>query len=641
MTSKELLRRSAALLAPPPRQTLSQWAEANFILSGEYSSKTGEFRCYEFQREILDSFTDPRAETVVVMCATQMVKSLFQQIALAYSIDKAPGPVLMVFPADDDAETFSKERIAPMLRDVACLQGKVSDARSRDSKNTITHKRFPGGFVALVGAQSPNKLARRPIRYLLCDEIDKYPLSAGSEGDPISLARKRTITFRRRKKIVLTCSPTIAGRSRIAKAYHESDQRSFWVPCPACEQPQKLLWRQVKWDHSLPMHERPATAYYECEHCKANWSDVQRWRAIERGGWRGVRSFLGTAGFQISELYSPWRTLSEIVADWLKAEKNRETLKVFVNTVLAELWEEAGETPDYEILYGRREAYPIGTVPDRALFLTAGVDVQDDRLEVELVGWGRNKESWSIDYQVIRCYDQQNQPLRTSNPEVWAELHRYLSRDWPCTDGRTIPMMAMAIDTGYRPKPVYDFAKRCAQPGYGPAGMRVGAPRTVIPVKGNNDGIRLLSAVSKENAARKRQGVRIVSVGGPVAKQELYDNLRLPRPGIGAPAPGYCHFPGYSLEYFEGLCSEKRIVHENGSVTWDKQGGARNEALDCRVYARAAAAVFGIDMFSENQWQALERQAAVKTKESDKPKTQMPPPPARRVVRARWMNNYY
>jgi phage terminase large subunit GpA-like protein len=601
----KIVNKLSRLCAPPPKQTLSAWAEENIRLSSEYSAETGRFRCKPFQREVFDAFSDPRVSTIVVMSATQLTKTMVIQAALGFVIDKDPGPMLLVFPNDTDASEFSKERLAPFIRDTLCLTAKVAKSKSRDSQNSIDHKSFPGGYLTLVGSISPAGLSRRPIRYLFCDEIDKYPSSAGSEGDPISLARKRTATYRNRKKIVMTCSPTVAGRSRIAKAYAASDQRSRWVPCHACGELQVLKWPQVKWDNTLPVEHRPETAHYECEHCGAVWTDVQRWAADDRGEWRAARPFTGTAGFWISELYSPWKTLGEIVADFLEKKNDRDQFKVFVNTTLAQLWEEAGETPDDEILYGRREDYPIGTVPPRGLFLTAGVDVQDDRLELEVIAWGRGKESWSVDYRVLEVRDAAGQRLRSSSPELWARLDEVLARDWPHANGGTMPISVMCIDTGDRPKPVYDFALRHAQPGYGPSGIRIFAPRTVVPIKGaSKETLRIIAAVSGEDAARKRRGVRIVSVGVSVAKQELFDNLRLPRISLDETAPGYCHFPRYERVYFEGLCSEKRIVHENGSVSWEKQ--RRNEPLDVRVYGRAGAAVFGLDHFGERQWLKLE-----------------------------------
>ncbi len=603
----DLISKWSDLWEPREKPTLSEWAENNLYLSSDYAAKTGPIQLFGWQRGLFDSFTDPEVETIVVMCGTQLVKTLFIQASLAYVIAEDPGPALLTQPKEDDAQAFSKERLAPMIRDCRALRGKVADVKGRSTSNTILDKRFDGGSIALVGAQTPGNLARRSIRYLFCDEIDKYPASAGTEGDPIGLARERTVTYRSRRKIILTCSPTVKGKSRIGKAYLESDQRKPWVACHACGERQILEWARVRWNSDLKAEQRAASAYYECAHCNARWNDVQRWDACDDAEWRAAKPFAGIAGFWISHLYSPWKKLSEIVADFLSSKDDRQRFKVFVNTALADLWEEAGETPIPDILFGRREAYPFGEnaiVPRRALFLTAGVDVQDDRLEYEVTGWGRGKESWSVDYGVIRVFDGVD-PVRTSDPRVWRELEKVLMRDWKHEAGATIAIMVMAIDTGDRPKPVYEFARNHTQAAYSPSwGLRVVAPRTVVPIKGTSrETLKLIASVSGEDAAKKRGNIRIVSIGTAVAKGELYDNLRLPRPK-GDPSPGYCHFPQYGEEYFEGLCSERRVVHEDGNVSWEKNG--RNEPLDCRVYSRAMAGLFGIDMFGEKQWRRLE-----------------------------------
>lgn len=658
------LNESLKLWAPPTRATLTQWAEEFFVLSSEASAETGLFTALAFQREPLDAITDPRVETVVIMSATQMLKTTIILVALGYVIDRDPGPVMVICPRDSDVDKFSKIRLAPMLRDTPCLRGKVAESKSRHSMSTLDYKRFHGGHIAITAAGSPGNLAALPIRYLMCDEIDKYPLSAGSEGDPISLAKKRTITYRRRRKIILTCSPTVANTSRIAKAYALSDQRKYFVPCPVCKTYQTLEWAQVRFNDSLPVAQIPASAFYQCVKCHAPWNDQQRWRAVDLGHWRAGHAFNGSAGFHISELYSPWRTLGEIVADYWEKKDDRQQYRTFVNTTLAELWVEEGETPEWATLHDRRESYPFGyepavaneeaVVPMGGLFLTCGVDVQRDRLEYEVTAWGRGKESWSVAYGVIRLFDDQKHPIQTADTRYLDELEKVLATEWRHEGGASMPIMAMAIDTGERPKPVYEFAKRHARLLSGTFGVRVHAERTVIPIKGTSkEALRIVASVTKEDAARRRQNIHIISVGTGVAKQELYDNLRnIPRPADGARMPGYCHFPEYASDYFQGLCNEKRVVHEDGSVTWEKLG--RNEPLDCRVYSMAAAYVFGIDRLNEGQWIQLEKNLGLVAPPpppltadptppaNGRPIQPPPPPPAgvpvRRRVSSTWMS---
>lgn len=604
------------LWTPPERLTLSEWAERNFNISTDYGAKSGTVQLYGWQRGIFDAFTDPEIEQIVLMCGTQLVKTLFIQVALGYVISEQPGPVLLVQPSEGDVESFSKERLSPMIRDNPAIKDRLTDANSaRNSANTILFKKFDGGSLSLVGAQTPGNMARRSIRYLFCDEVDKYPASAGAEGDPISLAMERTVTYRGRRKIILACSPTVKGRSRIATAFAKSDQRKPWVPCHACGKRQVLAWSNVYFDKTA---EKPAvTAAYKCAHCSALWSDIQRWDACRDTEWRAERPLNGVAGFWISHLYSPWKQLSEIVNDFLAKKNDRHEFKAFINTNLAELWEEEGsEVPVPEVLAGRAEDYPEGedaVVPRRAVFLTAGVDVQNDRLEYEVVAWGRDKESWSVEYDVIRVPDGSGDWLPTSDSRVWIELDKVLMRDWQHESGGRLPIVVMAIDTGNRPKPVIEFSRRHAQPNYAAGGVRAVQPRTVVPIKGApTEIVKIIATISSEDSARKRHGIRIVSLGQGVIKQELFDALKL-RPSREA-VPGYCHFPrSRRLEYFEGLCSERRVIDEKGKVSYQKVDTRRNEPLDCRVYARGAATVFGIDIFTERQWSALERMMGIVT----------------------------
>lgn len=556
--------------------------------------------------------------------------TLYLQCILMYVICCDPGPILMIRPDDEDARLFSKERLTPMIRDNPILHGKVSDA-SQGSKDTIAAKSFPGGILAFVGARSPTGLANRPIRFLLCDEIDKYPASAGKEGDPVSLAWKRTTTFESRRKRVMCCSPTVAGLSRIAQAYRETDMRKLWVACPYCGFEQTLRWEQVK-DVSGGSfaHNHGKTARYECAavSCKAKWTDLERKTAAGKGVWRPDPEILfdGKAGFWISHLYSPWSSndMPILAAEFLDCANDTNRLKQFKNTSLALEWEEDGETPDFQTLYDRREDYPFGSaetavIPQRGLFLTAAVDVQESppRLEYEVVAWGRGRECWSIVYGSIECsvpgLDGTPNPLPVTAHELWDKLDTdVLQPYYRHASGQFLPIWAMSIDTGRRPKPVYEFTRKHVQLRHTPAGYSFHAIRTVIPVKGTSDPLKILSSVSKEDAARTQQGVRIIGVGTHCCKQEIFDALKHNRPSADTnrPNPGCYHHPRYLLPYFQGICSEVRIIKDNGKVEWEQRRD-RNEPLDLKVYNRATAAVVGIDRWGEQQWQQLEANVGI------------------------------
>ncbi len=501
-------------IAPPPDLTVSQWADKFRFLSSESAAESGKWTTLPFQREPLDAVSDSQVRRVVIRAATQMLKTVTIENSIGYFVTQDPGPILILQPRDADVKAFSKERIAAMIRDTPVLRGLFSDPKSRSSNNTIEKKLFPGGMLAITSAGSPGNLARRAIRFLFADEVDKYPPTAGSEGNPISLARKRLATFRHRKKEIMTCSPTLPG-SEIDRAYEGSDRREYYVPCPICGHMQSLMlkfYTQVQWDSSLTSREEQAkSARYHCENpdCKAAWDDATRWEAIEKGEWRARAPFNGIAGFWISELYSPWKQLWEIVLDFLTKKDNAQDLQTFVNTSLAENWVEKGEAPEWEILLSRREEYQPGTVPRGGLFLTAGVDVQRDRVECEVVAWGRGRESWSVDYQILEG--------KTSESEVWKQLEVLRSQTFKTEQGAELPITRMFVDSGDQTQDVYNWVR--TQPA-----------SQVQAIKGSDKGILPVgqpSPVDINVGGKKiKAGLKIKIINVSFFKSELYANLK-------------------------------------------------------------------------------------------------------------------
>ncbi len=574
------------MAAPPPNLTISQWADRYRKLSSESSSEPGQWHTdrAEYQREIMDAVSDASVETVVIKSSSQIGKSEIGLNMVGYHIDQDPAPMMVVLPTERDAESWSKDRFAPMVRDTECLRGKLSGPKSRDGSNKILHKKFTGGQLTLVGSNAPSGLAMRPIRILLCDEVDRYPASAGAEGDPVNLARKRTVTFWNRK-IIMVSTPTIKGASRIDAAWENSDKRRYWVPCPHCGEYQILRWEQVHWEKSSGKKGQeskhlPETAHYVCEHCGDTWSDPQRWATIHLGEWRAENAFVDTAGFHLNEIYSPWIKLEKMAREFLAAkEHGEEAMKTFINTSLGEVFEIRGEAPEWERIYNRREDYPIGTVPEGGLFLTAGADVQRDRIEVEVVAWGRQRESWSVDYRVLLG--------DTAKAGVWNKLSAMLEERFPhARTGAGMIIERMAVDSGYATQEVYAWSRTA------PLGRVMpikGVDKSRFPIQGPSD------VEVKIGKRKRKRGARLWTVCGPVFKAELYGNLRQEMPdepeGEGFP-PGYCHFPQYDPEYFRQLTAEQAVtrVKKNGFavIEWQKTR-ERNEALDCRVYARAAA----------------------------------------------------
>lgn len=584
---------------------MSEWADKYRTLSPEASADPVAWDTDRtpYMREPMNSVLDHETSEIVLMMASQVGKTECILNMFGYYIDQDPSPVLVVLPTLELAGAFSKDRLAPMLRDSAVLFDLVKNPRTRDSDNTILHKKFPGGHITLAGANSPASLSHRPIRILLCDEVDRYEASAGTEGDPISLARKRATTFWNRK-IILASTPTRKGESRIEAAYDASDKRKYMVPCPDCKHLQILKWGGVdctfglKWVFDEKTGHQPETATYMCEHCHSLIPETKKLWMIKRGQWKAEREFHGIAGFQISEIYSPWVRWSEMVSSFLQLKKFPDTLRTFVNLALGETFEEKGETVSENPLMERREDYGADLLPMGVLVLTAGVDIQKERIEVEVIGWGNDQESWGIEEKIIY-----GDPAQT---QVWTDLDEYLKSSYLHESGVRMRIAAVGVDTGgHHTQEVYSFCKKRFS-------------RRIFAVKGIwGEGRPIVTRPSRNNAQR----VPLFMIGVDTAKERLYARLKIERleSQRDEPCPGFCHFPvTYQEEYFKQLTSEKVVPkYLQGRVVrvWKKKNpNARNEALDRRNYAMAALELIGTDMKNR----AARIQAAIKVLEARK-----------------------
>lgn len=595
-------------LRPDPLLAVSEWADHYRVLSPKSAAEPGKWRTSRtpYLKEIMDHLSPGSpVQRVVFMKGAQVGGTECGNNWIGYVIHMVPGPMMAVAPTVELAKRNSKQRIDPQLEDVPELRALVKPARSRDSGNTILSKEFPGGLLVMTGANSAVGLRSMPARFLFMDEVDGYPGDVEGEGDPILLAERRSATFQRRRKVFLVSTPTTKGLSRIQREFEGSDQRYFHVPCPECDHFQPLRFTQLKWPEG-----RPREAQYTCEECGALIDEHHKTQMLARGRWVAAAEGDGrTVGFHLSSLYSPvgWFSWADAAEMFENAQKNPDLMKGFVNTVLGEPYEEEYEAPDWQRLYERREHYPIGTVPMGGMFLTAGVDVQKDRIECEVVAWGREKENWSVDYHVLDG--------DTARPEVWEKLEAVLQRDWPHASGVTIPIRVMAVDSGYATQDVYGWVKGHPQASWGAAGARASSPRSVVAVKGRDTETALILSVSKADVGSRKRGLRVWNVSGPVAKMELYRWLKLDRPTEEAMAagekflPGTCHHPEYAEEYFKQLTAEKRVIKLHKGfprASWEKDPTRSNEALDCRVYARVAASIYGLDRFNDRQWQQME-----------------------------------
>lgn len=580
------MRRACAYLKPPPELTPSQWAERHVrIPIGNAVPGLIRFDNAPYQREPLDMLVDPDCERITLMWAAQVGKTQLALCGQGYHIAMRPASQMMMQPSETDLLVWLNTKFQPMVDANRELQARLAKPRGREGINNSTMKSYPGGFLMFSWAGSPRTMRGRSAPIIVVDEVDGYQATA--EGHPVSLIWQRAATFGDQKKLLEISTPTVRGASYIEDAFEAGDQRRFWVPCPDCGEHQVLRWSQVSWQgrEDEAAEQRPETARYCCAHCGSLWDDGQRKAAIRAGAWRAARPFRGHASYQLSEMYSTFRRLRDIVRSYLD-KKAAGDLQTFVNVSLAETWEETGEKADATGLMARREDWGALTgdalatdegdvsvsgvvVPPGVLVLTAGVDMQQDRLEVEVVGWGEGEESWSVAHQVLW-----GDPLQG---DVWEDLEALLESRWRHASGAWLSITATCVDTGGTggsTQAAYDW-------------LRGRTGRRIFGIKGVGGwGRPIVSAPSRKKSGRRGRKIDLFLVGTDEAKLVVMRRLALVEPG-----PGYCHFPvGRDADWFRQLTAEKlvtRYVKGFSVREWHKTE-PRNEALDCRVYALAA-----------------------------------------------------
>jgi phage terminase large subunit GpA-like protein len=614
------VRRSQHIFLPRPQLTLSQWADEYAFIPKESGAYPGRFNTSfaEYQRGIQDAISDPDIETVVMMLPAQSGKSQIDLNAIGFYSHWDPSPILVVQASEREAEKFSKNRIAKMIRDTPVLRHIYPSPRARDSGNTLLNKEFLGGVLTITGANAPAGLASAPIRVLIADEVDRYGESAGTEGDPVDLAEKRTTSFWNRK-IILTSTPGIKHLSRIEAAYESSDMRKFYVPCPHCGEFQVLDWRNhfkyevEKVPEGSEARPRLLDYYYVCLNgCQI--VEREKYEMVRRGQWRATTTSHDgkTAGFQMNALYSPVLSWSKIVTDWLAVGHNRERLKTFVNTRLAETWEIQGTGADMHELEKRERFGEL--LPSGVLFLTAGVDTQDNRLECTVWGWGMDEERWAIEHKVFAG----DPGLPESDPESpWKMLREYLLEPFDHSLGFPMPISCVLIDSGgHHTQRVYDFADR----------HRL---RRWFAIIGRAGWGKSLASSGTETGPKK---IKLYTVGVDTAKEDIFTSFR----GTQA-RPSYCHFSA-SLppEFFRQLTAEKLVTKKKDFETtmeWVKTT-ERNEALDCAVYARAAVVVLrpNFNKIKRNLDRMVSQQEAQRTAPPPQVPLGTPAPPPKQEV---------
>jgi phage terminase large subunit GpA-like protein len=558
---------------PPPDILISEWAIRHRVLPKGTTSRPGPFRPEKFQIEMMDVILDPETHEIVIIKPTQIGYSdaVLNNI-IGYFIDVDPKPIMMVQPTIDNAKDYGKKRITPMIENTPSLREKIRPATSRKAGNTLALKEFPGGFLKLTGANAGAGLRSDPVPIVLFDEIDGYPLDVDGEGDPVAIGTRRTDQYPDYKIVKGSTPAKPKGLSRVEGDYERSDKRRFHVPCPHCGAHQVLWWRdpatkeyRLKFalddDHQVI----PGSVEYICAYCKRGISERYKQQMLDRGQWIAEHPGRPVVGFHINALYSPWReNWAALAQEWADAnhEHNPEKLKAFINLRLGETWEEQGDAIEAHALKARLEPY-AADVPNGVGILVASIDVQGDRLECVVKGFGAREESWLIAYQQFFGDPGQD--------DVWNEVDEFLLTEFQHESGQRVKISATMVDSGVHTDSVYRFVK----------GRQA---RRVWALKGSSEaGKEILAKFSLNNQYR----VKLWTVGTDTAKDRIFARMKIP-----APAPGFMHLPDFvEDEYLQQLTSEKAVrkyKKGKGAVREYIKTRQRNEALDLEVYALAA-----------------------------------------------------
>jgi phage terminase large subunit GpA-like protein len=614
---------------PEPNLSVSEWSDAHRVLVSRSAAEPGQYRTSRtpYLRDIMDDLSARSPIRVVIFKkAAQIGASEAGNNWIGYVIDQAPGPMLLVQPTVDLAKRYSRQRIEPLIEASDRLKVKVAPSKMREPGNTMLMKEFVGGILVITGANSAVGLRSMPVRYLFLDEVDAYPGDVEEEGDPVQLAEARTRTFGLRSKSLQTSTPKMKGTSRISHAYANTDQRKYFVPCPLCHTDQVLEFDRLRWQPG-----KFDTVAYQCVACQGLIPEHHKTSMLADGEWRATVSDTDpfVHGYQLSALYSPigWLSWAEIAQQWEGCADDADLRKTFVNTVLGEEWEEEADAiPDWQRLYERREDWHHATVPERGLFITAGADVQADRVEVDVWAWGRQLESWLVEHIVV--------PGDTSQQSTWNAVTELLGRTWEHATGRRLSLQRFAIDTGGFTSQVYQWA-------------RLQDRSTVLPIKGMPAYDRLVPVSGPTrvevmpNGERLKRGLNLWTISVSFFKKELYKQLNLVKPtdeqlgqGLRYPA-GFVHLPNsIPDEWVKQLVAEQQVIVRSRRgfavrTEW-RQLRARNEALDCRVYARAAVWLAGADRWSAAKWRDLEMQLGISEPTTER--VEAPVAPVRREM---------
>lgn len=521
----------------------------------------------------MDAFNDPEIEHIILVFGSQASKTEILINMAGYAIDQDPGPMLIVYPEDGTAEFASESRIQPMIRSVPALNNKFNERGSEKLE-----LKFDDVFIALNGANSPSKLASKPIRYLIRDEIDKYKQWTGKEANPLNLSEERTKTFPHNRKIVDASTPTLKI-GNIWTAYEGADlKKKYHVPCPHCGKRQPLVFKQIKWPEDISNDPKLARdlAWYECEHCKGIIEDRHKQQMLALGKWVVENQPSGrvrSVAYHVNSIYSPFVTFGEMAYKFLLAKDYPDQLMNFINSWLAEPWEDKATSMKSDVVLQHQAEYEEGRVPEAALLLTAGIDVQQDHFWGTVRAWGERLTSWLVRYQRL---------------ETWDDVEKFIFDPYPTEWGEVTQIQKACIDSGYNTDEVYLF---CAQ-----------HPGICVPTKGSSGPLRARYSATRIDKG-KGAGLTLYVLDTDQFKNQIAGSLAKPSGTPGA----FNVYRSCSREYADQICSEQKVTERNKRTgatieTWKPIGShAQNHLLDCEVGAAAAADLLGVRFVTKPQ----------------------------------------
>lgn len=567
-------RAAARAMRPKDPLTVSEWADANRVLALEGSAEPGPWKTSRtpYLREIMDQLSDASpARLVAFMKSSQVGGTEVASNWLGYIMDHAKGPVAVVMPTEKSLGDWMSQKFDPMAAATPAVAAVLRGRSNKSSDNNAQRKKFIGGILYTKTAGSTAELKSTSLRYAIADEVDEYDWTT-LQGDPLGLLEVRLTTFHDRKLFVPS-SPTMKDASRIEELFEQGDRRRYHVPCPHCSDLQHLKWVNARWEKNLAAPRIVRNAWYVCEHCGAEISEHEKTAMMARGKWIAEAAGAPYPSYHINALYSPLGlglTWAELACEWIAAQEDPAKLMRFMNTRLGETWADRSRDIKPNALEARAEPFELRTIPSGVMLLTAGVDTQDDRLEIQIVGHGRHDRTWTIDYHIL--------PGNPSDESLWEKLSEYLSATFINAAGKEMRIEATAIDSGgHYTHHVYQFVRS----------RRV---RRAIAVKGASTPSRpILCKPTAQDVTWKgvtqKKGVSLYAVGTDTAKHLLY--ARLNGDADKDPSERKVRFSQQlDSAFYDQLVSEAFNPRTN---KWEKKKGKRNEALDTWVYAVAAS----------------------------------------------------